>query len=255
MDTHGMRRLEGRRALVTGAGSGIGRATAQRLAAEGAAVYGVDVNDEGCRETVAAIEAAGGRALAARCDVRRSSECDAVVAAAVDAFGGLDILCNVAGVLLQRPSAKCTDDEWQRVLDVNLTGTFYMCRAALPHLAHARGAIVNLASIAGVQAVPYAAAYCASKGGVLMLTKSLAVECAKSGPRVNCICPGGVATPMTMGYRRDAELDASLSAHIAPRMPTIAQPDEIAALAAYLASDEARFMTGSAVAIDGGQAA
>jgi len=250
-----MRRLEGRRALVTGAGSGIGGATARRLAVEGAAVFAVDVNEKGCRETADAITAAGGRAFAARCDVSKSADCNATVAAAVEALGGLDILCNVAGVLSQRVSTKCSDEEWQRVVDVNLSGTFFMCRAALPHLAHARGAIVNLASIAGIQGVPYAAAYCASKGGVLMLTKALAVEFAKSGPRVNCICPGGVATPMTANYRRDAELDASLSTHISPRMPTIAQPEEIAALAAYLASDETRFMTGSSVSIDGGQTA
>ena len=199
MQTWGSRRLEGRRALVTGAGSGIGRAVAQRFAAEGASVFGVDVNEEGCRETVASIEAAGGTAHGARCDVRSSQECAGAVEAAVAALGGLDLVCNAAGVLLHKAVDATSDDDWQRVIDVNLSGTFYTCRAALPHLRAPRAAIVNLASLAGIQAVPYAVAYCASKGGVLMLTKAMAIEHAKTGPRVNCICPGGVRTPMTMG--------------------------------------------------------
>ena len=114
---------------------------------------------------------------------------------------------------------------------------------------------MNLASAAGLQAVPYAAAYCASKGGVVMLTKSLAVEHAKTGPRINCICPGGVATPLVANFELPEGADASLFAHISPRMPTVGEPEEIAALVAYLASDEARYVTGSAVAIDGGQVA
>jgi meso-butanediol dehydrogenase/(S,S)-butanediol dehydrogenase/diacetyl reductase len=130
-----------------------------------------------------------------------------------------------------------------------------MTRAALPHLREKHCAIVNLASAAGIQAVPYAAAYCASKGGVVMLTKSLAIEHAKTGPRVNCICPGGVATPLVANFELPKGADAGLFSHISPRMETIGQPEEIAAMVAYLASPETRFVTGSAFTIDGGQVA
>lgn len=250
-----MKRLEGRRALITGAGSGIGRATAMRFAAEGAAIYGVDVNEEGCRETAEAIVAEGGTAHAAGCDVRDPRACERAVEAAVAALGGLDVLCNIAGILHKDLTEKLSDETWERVLGVNLSGPFYMCRAALPHLHHEKAAIVNLASLAGIQAVPYGAAYCASKGGVLMLTKALAVEHAKSGPRVNCICPGGVATPLVADFQLPEGADPRLYKHVSPRMDTMARPEEVAALAAYLASDEARFVTGSAMTIDGGQGA
>jgi meso-butanediol dehydrogenase/(S,S)-butanediol dehydrogenase/diacetyl reductase len=141
------------------------------------------------------------------------------------------------------------------VIGVNLTGTFYMTRAALPHLQKKHCAIVNLASAAGLQAVPYAAAYCASKGGVVMLTKSLAIEHAKTGPRVNCICPGGVMTPLVANFELPKGADAGLFSHISPRMETMGQPEEIAAMVAYLASPETRFVTGSAFTIDRGQVA
>lgn len=249
------KRLKGRRALVTGAGSGIGRASAIRLAQEGAKVFGVDVNEEGTRETVATIEAAGGTAFASRCDVRETTSCNETVDAAVKALGGLDILCNIAGVLHYGLTSGCSDDDWDRVIGINLTGTFKMTRAALPHLENPQAAIVNLASAAGQQAVPYGAAYCASKGGVVMFTKSIAVEHAKIGPRVNCICPGGVATPLVASFSLPEGADANLFSHISPRMPTMGQPEEIAAMVAYLASDEARFITGSAFTIDGGQIA
>jgi NAD(P)-dependent dehydrogenase (short-subunit alcohol dehydrogenase family) len=150
-------------------------------------------------------------------------------------------------------SSKCADEDWERVIGVNLTGTFFMTRAALPQLLRPHCAIVNLASAAGLQGVPYAAAYCASKGGVVMLTKSLAIEHAKTGPRVNCICPGGVATPLVANFELPVGADGGLLSHIAPRIPTIGQPEEIAALVAYLASDEARFVTAASFAIDGGQ--
>jgi meso-butanediol dehydrogenase/(S,S)-butanediol dehydrogenase/diacetyl reductase len=248
-------RFKGRRALVTGAGSGIGRATAIRLATEGAALFLVDVNEAGSLETADAIKSTGGSAHVGVCDVRESASCNQVVADAVDALGGLDVLCNIAGVLHYGVSSEMSDDDWDRVISVNLTGTFFMTRAALPHLREPACAIVNLASAAGLQAVPYGAAYCASKGGVVMLTKSLAVEHAKTGPRINCICPGGVLTPLVANFELPAGADTGLFAHISPRIPTIGQPQEIAAMVAYLASEEARFITGSAFTIDGGQTA
>ncbi|MHA7838090.1 MAG: SDR family NAD(P)-dependent oxidoreductase [bacterium] len=249
------RRFEGRRALITGGASGIGRATARRLAEEGAAVFVVDVNEEGCQETAEAIRATGADAGTARCDVRDAESCNAAVSAATEHLGGLDVLCNIAGVLHYSLTRECTDADWDRVIGVNLTGTFHMTRAALPHLLESHCAIVNLASAAGVQAVPYAAAYCASKGGVVMLTRSLAVEHAKTGPRVNCICPGHVETPLVARFALPEGADGRLFSHITPRMPTHAQPEDVAALVAYLASDEARFVTGAAFTIDGGQVA
>ena len=248
-------RFAGRKALVTGASSGIGRATAKRLAAEGAAVYCVDVNDAGCRETADDIVATGATAHAGHCDVSQSSSCEAAVAASLEALGELDVLCNIAGILSHGLTEKCDDALWERVIGVNLSGVFYMCRAALPHLRKKHAAIVNLASVAGIQAVPYGAAYSASKGGAIMLSKALAVEYAKTGPRVNAVCPGGVATPLTAKFEFPEGGDPKLFQHITPRMPTIGQPEEIAAMVAYLASDEARFITGSAFTIDGAQSA
>lgn len=249
------RRFEGRRALITGGASGIGRATARRLADEGAAVFLVDLNEEGCQETVEAIQASGATAARARCDVRDPASCNAAVETAASFLGGLDVLCNIAGVLHHSLTRDCADADWDRVIGVNLTGTFQMTRAALPHLLERHCAIVNLASAAGIQAVPYAAAYCASKGGVVMLTKSIAVEHAKTGPRVNCICPGHVETPLVATFALPEGADGALFSHITPRMPTCAQPEDVAALVAYLASDEARFVTGAAFTIDGGQVA
>ena len=254
LEAHGLR-FKGRRALITGGGSGIGRASAIRLAAEGASVYLVDVNEDGLRETAETIHSSGGTAHTGLCDVRESKICNDAVAAAVAALGGLDVLCNIAGVLYYGVSSECSDADWERVIGVNLTGTFFMTRAALPNLRRTHCAVVNLASAAGIQAVPYGAAYCASKGGVVMLTKSLAIEHAKTGPRINCICPGGVATPLVANFQLPEGADAHLFSHISPRMPTIGQPEEIAAMVAYLASDETRFVTGSAFTIDGGQVA
>lgn len=253
--TASQRRFEGRRALITGAGSGIGRASAIRLASEGAPVFLVDVNEAGSKETADAIRAAGGLAEIGVCDVRSSESCQAAVEAAVGVLGGLDVLCNIAGVLHHGVSSECSDADWDRVIGINLSGTFFMSRAALPHLRSPTSAIVNLASAAGLQAVPYAAAYCASKGGVVMLTKSMAIEHAKTGPRINCICPGGVATPLVADFKLPQGADAGLFAHISPRMPTIGQPEDIAAMVAYLASEETRFVTAAAFAIDGGQIA
>jgi meso-butanediol dehydrogenase/(S,S)-butanediol dehydrogenase/diacetyl reductase len=140
-------------------------------------------------------------------------------------------------------------------ISINLTGTFYMCRSAIPRLLEGGGAIINIASAAALQGVPYNAAYCASKAGVVGLTRSLASEYSKRKIRVNCICPGGVMTPMTEAGFPVEGLDPSLMARITPQMPTIGQPEDISALVAYLASDEAKYMTGSSITIDGGQLA
>lgn len=243
-------------ALVTGAASGIGQATARRLGSEGARVACVDLDAEGCERTAEAIRAAGGQAAAQRRDVTGSADCAAAVAATVDAFGRLDVLCNVAGVALYSHATDVSDADWSRILDVNLSGVFYMCRAAIPHLLETRGNVVNLASSAGLVGVAYASAYSASKGGVVMLTRSLAVEYAHLGLRVNCVCPGGVDTPMARGFvpPRDARSGLIKRMMGLTAFP-LARPEEVAAVVAHLASDEARFVTGAAWSIDGGQAA
>jgi len=250
-----MDRLTGRKALVTGAASGIGRATAHRLASEGAAVFCADIAAEGAEETAKSISASGGTAFSGGVDVADLAACKAVVEKAAAAHGGLDLLANVAGILRPGHTLEQDPGTFDLTISINLAGTFYMCRSALPKLLDAGGAIVNIASAAALQGVPYSAAYCASKAGVMGLTKSLASEYSRRNVRVNCICPGGVVTPMTEAGFPVEGIDPALMARITPQMPSIGQPEDIAALVAYLASDEAKFMTGSAITIDGGQLA
>ena len=245
-------RLQGRVALVTGAASGIGLATAQRFADEGARVFCSDVQFEACETAAKSIREAGGEAVAVACNVTRSEECDAAVSTVVEQTGTLDVLANIAGIGLYRHATDYTDDEWRRVIEVNLNGSFFMCRAAIPRLLESKGCIINMASAAGLSATPYGAAYSASKGGVVMLTKSLAIEYGRQGLRTNCVCPGGVDTPLTRSFSVPGGVDPALMARL-NFLGTLGQPDEIAALVAFLASDEARYVNGAAISIDGGQ--
>jgi NAD(P)-dependent dehydrogenase (short-subunit alcohol dehydrogenase family) len=245
-------RLSGKTALVTGAASGIGLATARRFAGEGARVYCSDVQLEGCEAAAKSIREAGGDATSVACNVTRSEECDAAVAAVIEGAGSLDVLANIAGIGIYRHATDYSDGEWRRVIEVNLNGSFFMCRAAIPHLLESKGSIVNMASAAGLSATPYGAAYSASKGGVVMLTKSLAIEYGRQGLRTNCVCPGGVDTPLTRSFSVPGGVDPALMARL-NFLGTLGQPDEIAALVAYLVSDEARYVNGAAISIDGGQ--
>ena len=233
-------------AFVTGVASGIGRAVATRLQAGGDTVVGFDRVDDG----PAGVEVIVG-------DVTERSSVDGAVAAVAERHGRLDVVVNVAGVAQIGRIEDIDDDEWRRVLEVNLTGPFLVCRAAVPHLRASRGCIVNIASIAGLEGQAYTAAYSASKGGVVLLTRSLAVELALDGVRVNCVCPAGVDTPLMLevATRMPADLDPRLVDRLQMLMPGFIAADEVAGAVAYLASDDARTITGHALTIDGGRSA
>jgi meso-butanediol dehydrogenase/(S,S)-butanediol dehydrogenase/diacetyl reductase len=232
-------RFSGKRAFVTGAASGIGAATVALLEAEGATVVGVDI--------------AEGPGIV-RCDVADPASVTAAMATAVDRLGGLDICANVAGVNLFSRFDDLSLELWNRHLVVNLTGAMLVTQAAVPHLRVSKGNVVTVASISGLQGQPWNAAYCASKGGLILLMKSLAVELAADGIRVNCVCPGGVDTPLSAGAVAPLgpDVDYSKFDRMTGILPGFSQPGEIAEAIAYLASDVAASITGSSLVIDRG---
>ena len=233
-------------AFVTGVASGIGRAVAKRLRDDGATVVGFDLRTD----RPDGVDVVTG-------DVTERASVEAAIAHAVHAHGRLDVVANVAGIPQFGRVDDLGDDEWQRSLDVNLTGPFLVCRAALPHLRASRGCIINLASIAGLEGQAYTAAYCASKGGLVLLTRALAVELAHDGVRVNCVCPAAVDTPLLVdvAHRIPGDADPRLLDRLQMLMPGMLSPAEVAAAVAYLASDAARMITGQALALDGGRSA
>ncbi len=241
-------------AIVTGGGSGIGRATCLRLCSEGARVAVVDVVPAAAEETAREVRRAGGTVIARQCDVSDPASVAGAVAAVVRELGPPSVLCNVAGIQEYGHAETLSFATWSRIIGVNLTGTFLMCQATLPHLVRARGSIVNVASLAGIMGLPYDVAYCASKGGVVMLTKALAKEFANRGVRVNALAPGGVETAMAaIPFPADAAPEVM---QLIPRTPMgYSTPAEIAAVIAFLASDDARKVTGVVVPVDGGMTA
>lgn len=245
-------RFAGKRALITGAASGIGQATAQRIASEGGHVFAADVNEEGLRETVAA---ATGAMTAIPYDALDIASCQALVAAATG-DGSLDILCNIAGLLDWGPTLDFDETRFERLIAINLTSVYALCRAALPHLVESQGTIVNMASTAGVQGTPFSIGYAASKHGVVGLTKSLAVEFASRGVRINAVCPGHVSTPMTNRPPPEGDVDWALMMRNAPKLVDgVCEPEDIAEMVAFLASAQARKITGALFTVDGGQLA
>jgi len=246
-----MTRFTDRVALVTGGGSGLGRATSIRLASEGARVAVLDVMPEPAEKVAAEIAETGGTATAYQVDVSNPDSVRVAVTASANDLGRPSVLVNCAGIGSFAHSHELAFDEWSRIIGVNLTGTFLMCQAALPYLLDGGGSIVNIASNAGLMGQPYSAAYCASKGGVVNLTRALSVEYIKRGVMVNCVAPGGIRTPLTKSFRPPDDADwKDIEKIISPLGAS--QPEEIASLIAFIASDEGRYMSGSIVSIDGG---
>jgi NAD(P)-dependent dehydrogenase (short-subunit alcohol dehydrogenase family) len=248
-------RLAGKVALITGGTSGIGRATAVLFAREGAAVVLTGRDAGRGAEVVREIEDQGGRARFVRANVTNAEDCRRTVAETVEAFGRLDVLFNNAGVYVAGDVTECTEEEWDLQVDVSLKGTYLMCASAVPvMIAQGGGSILNNSSGWGLVGGARAVAYCAAKGGVVVMTKAMAIDHGPHGIRVNCICPGDTVTPMEY---RDAEDQGLTWEHYvagASERPLgrMGEPDEVALAALFLASDESSFITGAAIPVDGG---
>lgn len=241
-------RFDGKVALVTGAGSGIGRAVALLLAAEGARVLAVDVVEDRVSETQSAAPEAIVSHVA---DIADAAACSAAIGAAIGEFGRLDVLANVAGIFHAGHFTDHTPEQYRRVLAVNLDGPFFLSQAAIPQLLETSGNIVNVVSNSAIQGVPYASAYATSKGGLLQLTRALAVEYLKQPLRVNAVAPAGTRTNLAMNANFPADLDIDLASRMGGHRG-IAEPDDVAAVVAFVASDEARAVTGAVYTVDNG---
>ena len=252
-----MTRLAGKMALVTGGGSGIGRAIALAFAAEGAKVAVMGRRVEKLARVVEEIRKAGGSAFAVTGDVAKAADADRVVRETVEKLGGLNVLVNNAGMLSVATVETVPEEEWDRVMTVNVKGPFLMSRAALPEMRKAGGgSIVNVGSILGLIAMKDRAAYCASKGAVTLLTKAMAMDHAHDKIRVNCICPSLVETELVAGLFASVE-GAALKERRLATLPLgrMGQPEDVAGMAVFLASDEASWVTGTAMPLDGGLSA
>jgi NAD(P)-dependent dehydrogenase (short-subunit alcohol dehydrogenase family) len=253
-----MDRLRDRVAIVSGAGSGIGRAVALRLAAEGVRVAGLDVSEAGLSETTDAIRATGGEAVGLVCDVTQPEQVQNAVSGTISRFGRLDALFNGAGASGRRhgdgPVDQCSDEGWEWTIQVNLTSVFLVCKHAIPHLLETHGAVVNLASVLGIVGgdEDFAThAYAASKAGIIGLSRAMAAYYAPRGVRVNVVAPGLIATPMSLRAQQDPHIQGRLQ-QLQPLTGAMGAPEDVAAAVAYLISDDARFVTGVVLPVDGG---
>jgi NAD(P)-dependent dehydrogenase (short-subunit alcohol dehydrogenase family) len=248
-------RLEGRVALITGGGGEIGSAIARRFAAEGAVVAISDVEPAKAEATARSLVEAGGQASGFAVDVASEASAEEAVKRTIAAFGRLTTLVNVAAAVTPDGTVETLSlAQWNHAIGVNLTGAFLMCQRALPHLIKVRGAIINTASVAGLKSHPYCAAYCASKGGVVMLTKALAAEYGRKEVRINCLCPGGIETPMLSQFQLPDGVPQAALMRIAP-LGRHGQAEEVAGTIAFLASDDATYINGATIVVDGGMIA
>jgi len=252
-------KLAGKVAIITGGAMGIGQATARLFAAEGAAIVIGDIAAEAAQEMVESLLTSGAQAVAYPVDVRRPDQVEQLIEEAVETFGGVDILVNNAGVALAKSTTETSLEEWERLLAINLTGPWLCARAAIPAMIRrGGGAIVNVASNAGLVGFPNLAAYCASKGGLVQLTRAMALDCAPHQIRVNAICPGHTRTPMGDGFvAAQADPEAFVNEFINVQHPIgrMAEAEEVAQAVLFLASEDSSFITGSILAADGGYTA
>jgi len=245
-----MRRFEGLVALITGGSSGLGRATAVRLASEGANIVVADLNVEGGEETERLVQEQGGKCAVVRTDVTKSADIQNMVAETVEIFGRLDVLFPAAGIGAGGTAEQTTEEKWDQVLDLDLKGVFLSCKFAIPEMRRiGAGAIVTVASIGGMQGKS-GISFCAAKAGVVNLTRSIAVAHARENIRANCICPGWIPTPINMGSLKDPKRRAAIEAR--HPMGRLGKPEDVAAAVAFLASHEASWITGAVLAVDGG---
>ncbi|MEO6629578.1 MAG: SDR family NAD(P)-dependent oxidoreductase [Aquihabitans sp.] len=252
-----LERFSDRVVIVTGAASGIGKATAARLASEGAKVLASDITADALDASVASANAgasAGGEVLAHVADISDEAQAAGTIEAAIGQWGRLDGLCNIAGMLKSVRTHECSLETWNQIINVNLTGTFLMCRAALPHLMESKGSIVNAASTSSFFGHPWMAAYASSKGAIAALTQTLAVEYCKDGVRVNAVAPGSVTSGITNNVSFPPDLTKEESKLVRRIMsPTgFGEPADVAGVVAMLISDDGRHITGEVIRVDGG---
>jgi len=242
---------ETRVAFVTGAARGLGRATAEALAADGFALFLVDVLEGPLEETRAALSARGVRCTAKVVDVSERAQCFGAIEAALATYGRLDVLCNVAGIVRFNHATEVPEAEWNRILAVNLSGPFWLCQAAIPHLIEAKGDIVNVCSQSALMGTPYIVPYSASKAGLVQLTKSLAMEYMDQPIRINAVAPGTMATTIGEGLSMPQDLDWAKVMRYQGQRPAT-PPEEVAAMIAFLVSPRAPSIHGAVMSVDGG---
>jgi NAD(P)-dependent dehydrogenase (short-subunit alcohol dehydrogenase family) len=247
--------LQDKVAIVTGAASGIGRGISLRLAEMGAFVAVLDIDDIRGRESAMEIEARGGEANFLNCDVRSAAECRRAVATVIEKSSRIDILCNCAGIVIRKDIVELTEDEWDLALDVTLKGIYLLSREVVPHMiGNGGGSIINIGSGWSLKGGPRAASYCAAKGGVVNLTRAMAIDHGKQNIRVNCVCPGDVETPMLLSECAQLGEDLPTFMREAANRPLgrVGTPDDVANAVLFLASPMASWMTGATLVVDGG---